>query len=581
MEMRRGIYILLAFAALLVFSCKAEPAYPETSEEPLTSISAFLTLDGEEVEFKGIPDEAGDVMVKIPYYYPESGDNAVPEEALKKVRIRAYLVNNATIENPSFYMDLTQENTIVVIDQVKARREYRIRGSIVRSSACDILSFIIPITLSDSEEGVITGTDITFATDRNLDGRIAKVELSPHATISPDPRVKKLNFNEDIQFTVTADDGTTKVYTSHRKARSILVKGIREGSAKVLFAKKLYEDLGIDVFDVTGGIAVSGDNLVVNTRDRNSAVIDRYTGENKGPLDLGAAKGPVKNFYTTSDDEGVMLLCNLTPNDGNELIIWKIKDVDSAPVEFLRWDAGGRAFGRKMSIAGSLSSDAVITIPENRSWGEWNEPTVAKWVVKGGELVSATPELMLISGYGVGWDLNADAVCMGSEEKSDYLVVSYNQCIVQWVDGKTNSVKASLDPLFTDYVPNAIDFMEFNGTRFYAFNQTCAWDWDDKGDCIWMIQLDDDGDFRGAPDAKTRPTPSGTETPGIKWFNKGTYGSCAITLAKGNLDPNHPVNGNCTGDVQLAASDDGVYLYLYFMFTNGSVVGVQFDCLNI
>ena len=41
------------------------------------------------------------------------------------------------------------------------------------------------------------------------------------------------------------------------------------------------------------------------------------------------------------------------------------------------------------------------------------------------------------------------------------------------------------------------------------------------------------------------------------------------------------VNGNGTGDVCFVKSADGYYLYLYFMFTNGSIVGVQFDCMDI
>ena len=40
-------------------------------------------------------------------------------------------------------------------------------------------------------------------------------------------------------------------------------------------------------------------------------------------------------------------------------------------------------------------------------------------------------------------------------------------------------------------------------------------------------------------------------------------------------------NTNGTGDVALKISSDGYYMFLYFMFTNGCVVCVQFDCIDM
>ncbi len=54
--------------------------------------------------------------------------------------------------------------------------------------------------------------------------------------------------------------------------------------------------------------------------------------------------------------------------------------------------------------------------------------------------------------------------------------------------------------------------------------------------------------------------------------DKGKYGANAALSAK---------NGNGTGDVAMTVSENGYYLYLYFMFTNGYVVGVQFDCVDV
>jgi hypothetical protein len=40
-------------------------------------------------------------------------------------------------------------------------------------------------------------------------------------------------------------------------------------------------------------------------------------------------------------------------------------------------------------------------------------------------------------------------------------------------------------------------------------------------------------------------------------------------------------NANGTGDVALRVSNDGYYLYIYFMFTNGYVGCVRCDCLDL
>jgi hypothetical protein len=40
-------------------------------------------------------------------------------------------------------------------------------------------------------------------------------------------------------------------------------------------------------------------------------------------------------------------------------------------------------------------------------------------------------------------------------------------------------------------------------------------------------------------------------------------------------------NGNGTGDVAFVQSADGFFLYAYFMFTNGYIVCVQFDCVDM
>ncbi|MPN57857.1 hypothetical protein SDC9_205553 [bioreactor metagenome] len=57
----------------------------------------------------------------------------------------------------------------------------------------------------------------------------------------------------------------------------------------------------------------------------------------------------------------------------------------------------------------------------------------------------------------------------------------------------------------------------------------------------------------------------------IKVCDSGLYGAKALG----------DVNANGTGDVAFRVSNDGYYLYVYFMFTNGYVVCAQFDCISM
>ena len=118
---------------------------------------------------------------------------------------------------------------------------------------------------------------------------MGNVTLSYHASISPDPRTTELDYNSDVELTVTAHDGVTQnVYTVKKEVPEKLAYGIRTGSAKLMFAKKLKADLGITVDHLTGGIAATGDHVVLNTRNASSVYIDAKTGEKLGEIDLGA-----------------------------------------------------------------------------------------------------------------------------------------------------------------------------------------------------------------------------------------------------------------------------------------------------
>ena len=557
--MKRNIIYSIAFILTFISGCKQpDELLPSVSREGINSITASFP-DGTG-EFTGtIVEGTNEIVIPIPYYFPVSSDNRVTDDMLSNMRVRANLDDNVTVSPPLLFMDLTKENPITVNDQLGERHEYIVRAEIRKSSECEIEEFSLPeLGLT----GVINESQktISLVTIGELEPALAEVTLSYHATISPDPREEALDYNEPVELTVIAHDGVTKnVYTVKKEVPEKLPYGIRSGSAKLMFAKELKADVGISVDHLTGGIAATGDYLVLNTRNQNSIYLDAKSGENVGEIELGDVKGSLVNFYNTADRAGNILICNLSPNAG-AFKIWKVESVTGSPELMIEWD-GGVPIGRKMSVQGDINGDAIITAPileQNQQF--------ARWTITSGVLESQTPEIVTMSGLEKGWTTNADIVqTSGSDINSDYFVASYSDNTFAWVDGATNVVSKMLESISVNYIQNAVDYVEFNNAQYTTVNWVNSFTWG-AADKVWLLDVSSDANFTGNLETGT--------CPAVVWEAPAdTYGAKAVS----------PVvaNANGTGDVALRVSDDGYYLYLYFMFTNGYVVGYQFDCIDM
>ncbi len=561
--MKKNKYIAIVMVLLAFMSGCHQPdeLLPSVSREGINSITATFA-DGTG-KFTGYISEGSDqILIPIPYYYPESSDNQVSESQLTKMRMTANLDDNVTISPAILYMDLTKDNVVTVTDQVKAKKQYTIKGVITKSNACLIEEFKLP---SLGMTGVIneSAKTISLIAIGDLAPATAELTMSYHASISPDPRTTALDYDNNIKLTVTAHDGVTKsVYTVKKEVPQKLAYGIRNGSAKLMFAKKLKADLGISVDNLTGGLAVSGDYVILNTRNANSVYINAKTGEKVGEIDLGALKGSTTNFYNTADDDGNVLICNLTPNAGNVFKIVKLTSFAGTTEPFITWDAAGAALGRKFSVVGSISKNAIITAPLYTGTNQ----KFARWTVVNGAVTSQTPEIITMSGLAKGWTTNCDLIYTSATDvASDYFVASYSDNTFAWVNGTTNAVRNKLDAISGNYIPNAVDFTEFNNAKYATLNWINSFTWG-AADAIWLLDVSNDSNFSGNLETKTCKS--------VVWeCDRDKFGPKAVT----------PVvaNANGTGDVVLKTSEDGYYLYLYFVFTNGYVVGYQFDCIDM
>ena len=558
--MKNNRFIACVLVLLTIMSSCHQPdeLLPSVSRDGINSITATFA-DGTG-NFQGfITPGSDEIIIPVPYFYPESSNNQITESQLTKMRVTANLDDNVTVNPTLLYLDLTKENIITLTDQLKAQKQYKVKGVIRKSAECLLEDFKLP---SLGMTGVINETTktISLVAIGNLEPALAEVTMSYHATISPNPATTALNYNNDIELTVTAHDGVTKnVYTVKKQVPSKLLYGIRNGSAKLMFAKQLKADCGITTDNLTGGIAVTGNYVILNTRNANSVYLNAKTGEKVGEVDLGTMKGSLTNFYSTADDDGNVLICNLAPNAGS-FKVWKLTSVIAAPELMIEWN-GGMAIGRKFSIAGSVNGNAIITAPILTAGQK-----IARWTIAGGVLTSQTPEIVTMSGLTKGWTTNADVVyASNTDVNSDYFVASYSDNTFAWVNGLTNTVRKKLDAISANYIMNAVDYMEFNNAKYVTTNWVNSFSWG-AADGVWLMDVSSDNNFAGNLETNTCQS--------VVWeCDRDKFGAKGVTPLV--------VNGNGTGDVALRVSEDGYYLYLYFMFTNGYVVGYQFDCIDM
>ncbi len=544
--------LLIAGVFLGLQSCqKVADLTPPVSREGINNITASFENDNssENVFTSEIDHQNRVITIVFPYNYPRTSQNVLTMDDLSRVRVVANLDDNVTITPSLLFMDLRKDNYITIKDQAKSEKQYKVVAEIRKNSEARITNYELP---SLGITGVINEEQktISLISIEPIGNAMADVSISHGATISPDPEKTTLNYDQELQITVTAQNNVDKtIYTVKKAVPKKIPLGLRAGSAKILWAKKLNTDLGISVLNLTGGLAATKDYVVLNTRGLNSIYLDRKTGNVAGTINLGSHAGNLTNFYNTADDNDNILVCNLAPNAGAFKIL-RIKGVNGTPEPYIEWN-GGLALGRKISVKGSLDGNAIITAPVLAAGNQF-----ARWQVINGVLQSQVPTIVTISGIGGSWNNNADVVYTDPANiNSDYFAAYYAAPYkFAWVNGATNAIKAFGPAIVSNWISNAADYTVFNGNGYAVQNSINSFTWG-SDDAIYLYDAGSASSFTSA----------------IWSAPIGTYGG----------KDNGGQNANGTGDVALKVSDNGYYMYLYFMFTNGQVVCVQFDCIDM
>ena len=360
--------LTLACNLLLIFTwvgCQEpEEFHPNIERNGITNLTArFIDDDRDENNFTSEIDYQNKVItVVFPYNYPRLSDNVLDKSSLKKMRVFASLENNVYVTPKLYFMDLTKENTITVTDQNGGKADYKVVAEIRKSNECAITKFDLP---NANLSGLVKEADkvISLVSADEIGKQLATVSISHGATISPDPTVVALDYDQDQQFKVTAQDGVTSmVYTVKKEIPQKINNGLRASSAQLLWVKKLV-DIGLTQNHMTTGIAALNNYVVVNERGDGQAVyLNAKTGDIAGHIDISEFAGSLTNMYATADDNDNILFCNFNNQKDGKFIIWRVKGVKGKPERYLEYTTSAQ-MGRKLSVIGSLDGDAIITAP--------------------------------------------------------------------------------------------------------------------------------------------------------------------------------------------------------------------------
>lgn len=561
-------------AVVLSFAACQEPEVllPAEANKGINNLTVYPTWDGyHTADASGftskIDYEKRVITIQVPYTLPVESDNVQKLEDYKKVWVQFNLDDNATLEPKLTTIDLTQTYKVTLTDQKKEQSEWTIKAALAKSSACDIESFAIPSLglTAVIDKSSATASLIYFEQLKNV---FAEVVVSPHAKIVPDPATTAFwcSPDEPKKFTVIAQDGvTSREWTLQQTEPARVEEGIRPESGKMLWTTKL-SAAGVAKLDMTTGIAVTDDYVILNTRGEDPIVLDAKKGTTVGTMSLGSIKGATSSYYMTSDHKGHIVINNRVPDDGGVFRVWRMRDINSTPELFIEY-ATTDVYGDHISVWGDVYGDATVQAAYC-GWTSTGSTSTLTWTVKDGQTVDMQPYWCQISGIG-GWT-NGDAIRLGTDATADFLACGYSMNKLTWVDGATNTALNYVQGTLTgNEGMKAIDAVSFNGLNYVAATMETFFTWGVAGG-MWVMEAKYPQTFSGSLELDASLDPDCV----VYGLDRGE-GGYGIYGGRAN----DGTNGNAIQDVKLHVTKDGYFMYAYFMFCNGYVGCIQFDCI--
>lgn len=210
---RLAIFLATILASTAAFSAcnNSDDSYYYFKEEPITDI--YATFADGSGRFASSQDsfDTDVIAIDFPYYYPENSQTPID---ISRMKVFITCAKGFTVLTPlPEIVDLTKKNTLSLRNPDGKRLDIAVTGAIQKNSAAKILHFALP---QAGIVGVISEAEKRIGLDmqgKDLSGLIPEIRISGGATISPAP-TQAQDFNNPVEYTVTAQDGTVAKYVT-------------------------------------------------------------------------------------------------------------------------------------------------------------------------------------------------------------------------------------------------------------------------------------------------------------------------------------------------------------------------------
>ena len=572
-KIKNLLMILVAFACVLAGCHTPDDIAPTTTSLGLTSVSAMFNYG----TYKGnsaatftatVSDLTQDIVIQIPYYYPEESNNQVTD--ISNMKVYATMDYNCFIEPKLGILDLTKANNFTYTDGRGEKHQICIRGEIVKLSGNKIQAFSVT---NPSLTGIVdnTANTVTFPVGAGVDVSAVtpSITLDPHATSNYDG-VATMNFYKDTLVTVTAQNGDKREYKIVLKQPEKTSYGFRSGSETLLWSKQA-SAIG-SPYNVLNNVslAVCDGYVVVNSSDGSTPVyLDLANGSAKGTINLGSAdaSGCVKN-----DDAGNIIICN---HSDSQFTIWTTNSVTKAPTQLLTYTvAAGFPIGYKVRVHGDIKGNALIVATEEGIAGVSQATGIIYWTITNGTVGSPVRADMTNftdiansgnAGFGDAPGNNGDVCPLTANISNGLLASSYDSGFdnLFFINGTSFAGSVMLGPQSDGsgwgYNNNSIGTVTFNKAVYAALLCTSHFPQWGMAQLLYMYDASNPSSFAGTVDSTTPLV----YTPSLTSYYSTGDGA-----------------GAC-GDVVLYSTLDGYMMYMvYIEHNNDAIECFKFDCIK-
>ena len=543
---------LIAAVAMLASCKEVDPlAGTELGSMGITSVTAAFTGEVYESDpdanFSAQPDADGNIVIEVPYFYPESSDNEVPESLLTNMRVSATLATGTYIEPGVGVMDMTKVHHLTAYDASGRSIGYSLTAKITKLSGCEFSAFSVTsagVTYQAIiNPGLKTLSLMVTETEGELTGCTVEYTVSPHATVQG--YTENMAIKDGTKFTVVAHNGVDKSEYTVRFAQPETVSyGARIGSGRNLWTKYFSSNYNFSMSGTPIRLACAGDYLYM-LMDGTLYSIDRKTGNYIGTVSM--PDGYTANSIMNDEAGNIVFAADAA----TDFKVYYMESIDGTPVELLSYTNGtGSANLGNIRVAGNVRENAVITANTSGL-----APTGIVWAITDG-VAGAAQVTSGIPGGGTLWNAYNGCFAPVSSNISDgVLALGYWAVydVYHSSDLTTYSMVFDPDPSTDNENPNCIATATFNGAKYCAIGLGSHFNY---GAVPYFSVID-------------ASTPSAMKD------------ALLYTVPYNDLQFSGFKGTGATSDVLIVVSEDGYYMDVYFADGNYDVITCyEFDCIK-